>query len=151
MPRCPFCYNIVEYNSETCVHCGENLKTKCPYCAEYINVYDTKCPHCSMKLKSNSVQLLTNFSYISLFINALIPYWLSNSISEHPVFWSELISKKEDFKDFAFCFVFLFIISVIPAIVAFVNKYRRRLFVFYIIILFILCTFNIILLSQILK
>ena len=149
MPRCPFCNNIVSSKAEICEHCNECLKIQCPYCREYINVNDRICPFCSTKLRTNSISILTKITYFLLFINALLPYWLSNSIVKHPVFWHAQIIKKDGFENWISFFVSILVISAIPSIIGIISSYRKRFFGICIITLLILCICNLILVCKI--
>ncbi len=149
MSKCPFCNNLVSSEAEFCEHCNESLKIQCPYCKEYINVNDRICPFCSTKLRTNSISILTKITYFLLFVNALLPYWFSNSIIKHPVFWHEQITKKEGFEDWISFFVSILVISAIPSIIGIISNYRKIFFGICIIVLIVLCIFNLILVCQI--
>ncbi|MCQ2744515.1 MAG: zinc ribbon domain-containing protein [bacterium] len=148
MIECPFCNNISEDN-KICSHCGESLEIQCPYCKELVSVNDRVCPCCNSKLRTNSISLLIKFSYLLLFLNAMIPYWFANSINKHPVFWHKMILKNDDFYDLVSSFVGIAVISVIPAIVAFVYDYRKRVSLISIILIILFCICNIYLIFQI--
>lgn len=149
MPKCPFCNNIVSSEAEFCKYCNESLKIQCPYCKEYINVNDRICPFCSTKLRTNSISILTKITYVLLLINALLPYWFSNSIVQHPAFWHEQITQKDGFEDWILFFVSILVISVIPSIIGVISNYRKRFFCVCIITLLMLCICNLILVYKI--
>lgn len=149
MIKCPYCNHEVSEDSTICEHCGESLVIQCPYCKENINVTDRVCPYCNSKLRTNSIALLVKCTYVMLFLNALIPFWLANSISVHPVFWNGMVAKKDDFYDLISLVITITIISATPSIIAIISNYRKRVCSISILLMLLFCICNIILLANI--
>ncbi len=149
MRKCPYCNREVSNDSTICEYCGESLVTQCPYCKENINVTDRVCPNCSSKLRANPISLLVKSTYVMLFLNAFIPFWLANSINAHPVFWSGMTAKKDDFYDLISLVITVAVISATPSIIAIISNYRKRVCTISIILIILFCICNIILLANI--
>lgn len=138
MIKCPYCNNISE-DEKTCSHCGESLITQCHYCKKQISVNDKVCPFCNRKLSTSPISILIKATYFLIFLNAMIPYWLANSINKHPVFWHKMVEKNDDVYSLIALAYLIALISAVPAATGLVLNYRKRICIISIITLIFLC------------
>ena len=141
MTRCPYCNSEISKEATQCEICGESLETQCPYCKEIININDKICPFCEGKLKKNPLSVIVKIIYILLFINAMIPFWLGNSIIDQPVFWHGMVEKSKDYNDLISAIINFALLSSVPSIVGILTNYRKRLCIIsvFIFVLFSIC------------
>ena len=126
----------------------ESLITQCHYCKKQISVNDKVYPFCNRKLSTIPISILIKATYFLIFLNAMIPYWLANSIN-NPRFLAQNGWKNDDVYSLIALAYLIALISAVPAATGLVLNYRKRICIISIVTLIFLCICTICLILKI--